>query len=94
MDTFFRFLYEFLMQFFNGVKLVGKGILQAFNVKSYVKVINFYKQDFNGPEWLFVVIAIILLLVVLGLIGFVLFLLIRKLLRFRKTVVEQGGNVK
>ena len=89
MDTFFRFLYEFLMQFFNGVKLVGKGILMAFNIKSYVKVINFYKQDFNGPEWLFVVLAILVLLVILGLIGFVVYLLVRKLLRFRKTVVEQ-----
>ena len=93
MDTFFRFLYEFLMQFFGGVKLIGKGIfngiVQAFNIKNYVKVVNFYKQDFNGPEWLFVVIAIILLLALLGLIGFVLYLLIRKLIRFRKTVVEQ-----
>ena len=89
MDTFFRFLYEFLLQFFNGVKLVGKGILQAFNVKNYIKVINFYKQDFNGPEWLFVVIAILILLVILGLIGFVVYLLVRKLIRFRKTVVEQ-----
>ena len=93
MDTFFRFLYEFLMQFFGGVQLVGKGIIngfaQAFNIKNYVKVVNFYKQDFNGPEWLFVVIAIILLLALLALIVFVIYLLVRKLIRFRKTIVEQ-----
>ena len=93
MDTFFRFLYEFLMQFFSGVKMIGvglfKGLIQAFNIKNYIKVINFYKDDFNGPEWLFVVIAIIILLLILALIIFVAFILIRKLIRFRKTLVEQ-----
>ena len=52
MDTFFRFLYEFLMQFFSGVQLMLTGILggvkQAFNIKNYVKVVNFYKKDFSG----------------------------------------------
>ena len=93
MDTFFRFLYEFLMQFFGGVQLVilglWNGIKQAFNIKNYVEVINFYKHDFNGPEWVFVVIAILILLVILALIVFVFFIIIRKLIRFRKTIVEQ-----
>ena len=93
MDTFFRFLYEFLMQFFGGVQLVilglWNGIKQAFNIKNYVEVINFYKHDFNGPEWVFVVIAILILLVILALIVFVFIIVIRKLIRFRKTIVEQ-----
>ena len=93
MDTFFRFLYEFLMQFFSGVQMIitglYKGIIQAFNIKNYIEVINFYKEDFSGPEWLFVVIAILILLLILGLIIFVVVILIRKLIRFRKTVVEQ-----
>ena len=93
MDTFFRFLYEFLMQFFSGVQMVAmglfNGVVQAFNIKNYIEVINFYKQDFNGPEWVFVVIAIIILLLILGLIVFVVYLLIRKLIRIRKTMVEQ-----
>ena len=93
MDTFFRFLYEFLMQFFSGVQMVAmglfNGVVQAFNIKNYIEVINFYKQDFNGPEWVFVVIAILILLLILGLIVFVVYLLIRKLIRIRKTMVEQ-----
>ena len=93
MDTFFRFLYEFLMQFFSGVQMVAmglfNGVVQAFNIKNYIEVINFYKQDFNGPEWVFVVIAIIILLLILGLIVFVVYLLIRKLIRIRKTMVEK-----
>ena len=93
MDTFFRFLYEFLMQFFSGVQILFNGIVegckQAFNIKNYIKVVNFYKNDFNGPEWVFVFIAIVLLLLLLGLIVFMFYLLIRKLIRVRKTMVEQ-----
>ena len=50
MDTFFRFLYEFLMQFFSGIKMVGmglyKGIIQAFNIKNYIEVTkNFFTKN-------------------------------------------------
>ena len=89
MDTFFRFLYEFLMQFFSGVQMIITGFLEIFNIKNYIEVVNFYKNDFNGPEWVFVVLAIIILLLILALIGFVIFLVVRKLIRFRKTLVEQ-----
>ena len=81
------------MQFFGGVKLVINGLIQgvgqAFNIRNYIKVINFYKQDFNVPEWVFVSLAILLLLLILALIVFVGYLLVRKLIRVRKTLVEQ-----
>lgn len=93
MDTFFRFLYEFLGQTFLGFKNIFMGlvdgIIAIFNVKEYVSVINFYKDDFSGPEWLFVAIAIILLLGILVGIILLLYFLIRKYIRFRKTIVEQ-----
>ena len=48
MDTFFRFLYEFLMQFFSGVQILFKGIWdgckQAFNIKNYVEVVHRFKN--------------------------------------------------
>lgn len=93
MDTYLRFLYEFLMQFFSGVGLILSGLLngvkQMFNVNSYIKVINFYKQDFNGPEWAFVAIAIFLVVLLLALIILVIYFFVRKYIRFRKTLVEQ-----
>ena len=67
MDTFFKFLYDFLSQFFNGILDIIMGVINGvgkiFNIKAYISVIDFYKNDFTGPEWLFVVIAILLLLV-------------------------------
>ena len=88
-----RFLYEFLSQFFKGVTTILGGIFtgfkQMFNIQAYVKVVEFYRDDFNGPEWLFVLIAIILLIALLGLIVFIIVFFIRKYIRFRKTIVEQ-----
>ena len=93
MDTFFRFIYEFLGQFFGGFLTILMGFVNAaaqiFDIREYLKIINFYKDDFNGPEWIFVVIAIILLIVIVGGIIFLLMLLIKKYVRFRKTLVEQ-----
>lgn len=49
MDTFFRFLYEFLEQFFTSFILMFKGlvngIINMFNIKEYIGIINFYKDD-------------------------------------------------
>ncbi len=93
MDTFFRFLYEFLSQVFNGFIdiIMGfvNGIVKIFNIKNYISIIDFYKDDFSGPEWVFVVIAILLLLILFAAIGFLIYFIVRKYLRFRKTIVEQ-----
>ena len=93
MDTLFRFLYEFLRQFFNGIITIFTGLIdgvkQMFDIKAYSKVISFYRDDFNGPEWLFVLLAIIFVVVLLGLIIFLIYCIIRKYVRFRKTIVEQ-----
>ena len=93
MDTYMRFLYEFLSQFFKGIEMaltgIFNGIKQIFNIKGYAKVIEIYREDFNGPEWVFVLIAIILVAIILGLIIFIVVFLIKKYIRFRKTIVEQ-----
>ena len=93
MDTYLRFLYEFLMQFFSGIQLIFKGFISGitamFNIKSYISILNFYKSDFKGSEWIFVVIAIVLLLLLLSLFILIIVFLIRKYIRFRKTLVEE-----
>ena len=93
METFLRFLYEFLGQFFKGFILVFNAIIEGvkslFDFSSYLEILNFYKDDFNGPEWLFVALVIIILVLIVVGIGFLIFFLIRKYIRFRKTLVEQ-----
>ena len=93
MNTFLRFLYEFLSQFFNGVKYVLKGLFNGiktiFNIPAYVKVIDEYKNDFSIPEWLLVGVAVLITLAVLCLLILGVYFLIRKYIRIRKSLVEQ-----
>ena len=93
MDTFFRFLYEFLHQFFDGLGYVcqgiGKGFATIFNIPGYMNVLNDYKADFNIPEWIFTGLTVILLLIVLGLIIGLFYFLIRTIFKFRKAAIDQ-----
>jgi len=93
MDVFTRFLYEFLSQFFDGlisiVIAIYNGFIAMFNVGKYIEIIREYKGDFSGPDWLFVGIAIFLLIVILSLIIFSIYFLVRKYVRIRKSLVDQ-----
>ena len=93
MDTFLRFLYEFLSQIFNGIKYFVMGIYNAiisiFNIPAYIKIVGEYKNDFSIPEWLLVGIAVLITLTFMALIIFGVYFLIRKYIRIRKTLVEQ-----
>ena len=93
METYIRFLYEFLDQLFGGVVEAIKdfflGILQMFDIRAYSALINNYSADFSGGEWFMVIMAILVTMVLLALIILCVFFLIRKYVRFRKSLVEQ-----
>ena len=98
MDTFVRFLYEFMSVFFNGLGLIFgglfKGIVQMFNISEYLYVIDNYKKDFNGGEWVLVIISILVMIIVLGLIIAAIVFVIKKYVKFRKTLVEQESMLE
>ena len=62
MDTYVRFLYEFLSEFFAGLQtiLTGfvEGIKQLFDIPGYIHLIKEYKNDFSVQEWVLVAIAV------------------------------------
>lgn len=98
MNTFIRFLYEFMSVFFSGLGKIFfgfvNGIVQMFNFREYAYVIEFYRKDFGIGEWLLVVLAVVVLLVMLGLIVLLIWFIIRKYIRFRKTLVEQESMLE
>lgn len=98
MSTFIRFLFEFMSVFFEGLGKIFfgfiNGIIQIFNISEYAYVIEFYRDDFGIGEWLLVVLAVIVLLVMLALIVLIIWFIIRKYIRFRKTLVEQESMLE
>ena len=93
METYIRFLYEFLDQLFgvvvNAIKDCFLGILQMFDFRAYSALIRHYSADFTGGEWFLVIVAIIVTMLLLALLIGCVYFLIRKYVRFRKSLVEQ-----
>ena len=85
MNTFFRFFYEFISVFFDGLvkgfKGLWSGIMDMFNIGKYSQVIDSYKGSFNGNEKVFLVICVIMLLIIVGVIGFLIYLFVKKTIR-------------
>ena len=98
MDTYVRFLYEFLNAFFTGLKTIFwgfvNGIKQIFDIPAYIHLIKEYRNDFSVQEWILVSIAILAVALILILTVFLVALLLRKYIRFRKTLVEQESMLK
>ena len=93
MDTFVRFLYEFVNQTVSGILMIFKGLIdgvkQMFNIKQYTEVIRNYYADFSAPEWVLAIISIVFVMIFLGLIVFLVLFLIRKYTKLRKPVIDQ-----
>lgn len=94
MNTFFRFFYEFVSIFFEGVaeifKGIGKGFGKMFGIKDYSKVINSYKDHFSGGDWVFVTLSIITLVIFVGLIVFLIVMFIKKMIRKASTNLSKN----
>jgi hypothetical protein len=93
METLLKFLFDLLSQFFLGFKDIVLGLLngikEIFNILAYISIINDYKADFSVGEWILAGLAIILIIALMGFVVFLIYLLVRKYIRFRKTLVEQ-----
>lgn len=93
MDTFVRFLYEFINQTVSGILMIFKGLVdgikQMFNVKQYVEVFRNYYADFSAPEWVMAVLSILFVVIFLGLIVFLVLFIVKKYAKLRKPVTDQ-----
>ncbi len=93
MSTYIRFLYDLFEQFFSGIINIFmgffKGIIKMFNFKAYLKILKEYSGEFSVGQWILVGLAVLLILAFLLGIIYLVFLLIRKIFKFKKTLVEQ-----
>ena len=93
MNTFIRFFYEFISVFFDGLFSIFKGIIggiiQIANFNDYKKIINSYRGSFQGPEWIFVGLTIAIVVIIFGIVIFLVYFAIRRILRIRKNKLNQ-----
>lgn len=93
METFTRFLYDFLSQFFSGIitMFIGikDGVVKLFDISAYNQILQNYKNDFMTSEWIMVGFAIFIIIAIILMFVLLVFFIIRKYGRFTKKVVEQ-----
>ncbi len=87
LDWFFAFLTTMLDGLWKILSGIFGGIAQVFNIVDYVKQFNTYKAGFGVLDWIFSILSFILVMALWGIIFYMLFLVIRKYIRFRKSAV-------
>ena len=97
MDTVFKFLYEFLGQFFTSlwsiVTGIFKGIVGMFDFPAYGKIISDYTSELGGLEWVIAIFAMLLLAAVLVFLVMLVVLSLKKFFRYKKKVKDTGDLV-
>ena len=93
MNTYLRFFYEFISIFFDGLfdmfKGMYNGIVKMFNYKDYARIIESYKESLNGNETLFMFLLIAFMVIIIGLIGLLVYLFVKRMIRRRQNKLNR-----
>ena len=87
LDWFFAFLTTMIDGIWKIISGLFGGIFQIFNIVDYVKQFNSYKSGFSAIDWVLSIFAFLLVAAIWAIIIYILFLLIRKYIRFRKSAI-------
>ena len=87
LDWFFAFLTTMIDGIWKIVSGIFLGIFQIFNIVDYIKQFNAYKSGFTVLDWILSIFAFLLVMSIWAIVLYMLFLLIRKYVRFRKSLV-------
>ena len=90
MDTFLRFLYEFVNQIVSGLYSILQGIKQILNFPAFYNLVSQYKGDFTGAEWILVAITILFMIVFYGGTIFLVVFAVRKIVKRIKPVSKSA----
>ena len=87
LNWFFAFFTTILSSLWNGISGFFGGLIQLFNIPLYIEQLNRYKDGFNVLGWILATLAILLTYAIIGGVIFLIVLVIRKYIRFRKSIV-------
>ena len=87
LDWFFAFLTTMIDGLWMIISGIFNGIIQIFNVSDYLKQFGQFKGGFSVLDWILAVIAILLVIAIWATVIFIIVLLVRKYIRYRKSIV-------
>ncbi len=87
LDWFFAFLTTMIDGIWKVISGIGTGLFQIFNLAAYIKQFGVYKSEFKVLDWILAVFSFLLVMAIWVIIVYMLVLLIRKYIRFRKSAV-------
>lgn len=91
MDGFLNWFFDFFTTMIGGLgKIVlgiFNGIVQVFNIPSYLEKFGVYSKSFTLLDWIVSILAFIMVFAIWGIIIFLIILGIRKYIRFRRSIV-------
>ena len=91
MDGFLDWFFAFLTTMIDGIwKIISGifgGIFQVFNIVHYFEQFNSYKGGFSVLDWVFAIFSILIVIAIWVIAIYLLIMLIRKYIRFRKSKV-------
>ncbi len=87
LDWFFAFFTTMLDGIWKILSGLFNGFLQIFNIVNYINQFNKYKDGFGVLDWIFAILAFLLVIALWGVIVYLIVMGIRKYIRFRKSAV-------
>ncbi len=87
LDWFFAFLTTMLEGAWKIISGLFGGIIQIFNLPNYIAQFNTFKPGFGILDWIFAVLSFCLVMAMWGILLYMIFLAVRKYIRFRRSAV-------
>ena len=87
LDWFFAFLSIMIEGLWKIVSGIFGGIFQVFNIVGYIEQFNKHKDGFGVIDWIFSIFSFLLMVAIWVVVIYMLVLLIRKYIRFRRSAV-------
>ncbi len=92
MNGFLKFFFEFISEMLKGYSEIWRGLRdgfkQVFNIPNYIDIVKAHTSSMGALGWILTVISIVVVVLIYLLILAIIFLAIRKYIRFRHSIVS------
>ena len=88
LDWFFAFLTTMIDGVWQIISGIFGGIFKIFNLVDYITQFNTFKGNFGVLDWIFAILAFILVMAIWAIVICMIVLVVRKYIRFRKSIVS------